>query len=685
MARQKYSKTRRRVLVDMHIGDHEPEFLAKYDPIEIANAVAEAGAEAAMVYFQSHLGLCYWPTETGVRHKACAGHNFASETVNAFKGRGLPVCGYYSIGFNNEEYLRHEDWRIVPASPPTIGILPRQRYGIVCINNPEYRAFVEAQIKEILAHELDAIFFDMVWWNGVCVCSSCQAKYFAETGKPIPTKVDWQDENWQSFQIARETWLSDFTIGLRTLAKSTQSGIEVYHNFALALANWTRGMSFQSVKGHDFLGGDFYGDKAEQLFITRLMSNLTLAKPIEFMTTIAANLTEHDRLRTQFELDSKVFASLMADAAFLGIIAINPDGTIDAEALERLKSSFSKSAKFDFEKSLRPIEEVGIYFSDNSRMNIDEPAKNLADAPSSSIPNYPHFAAASGAARNLARAHIPFGVISKPNIFELERWPAIILANIANYDEAEINAFKHYVRDGGKIYGSRTSLVGLEELFGAASLGSEKGNVIYIKSDSINAAKRPLSHWCKPDGSNGALRIGLGTGRELANLGLPYKYPSEGTAEDKLFATIHSSPYYKEAPSPTIIENQYGNGMAIYCAADIECVASADNDALLLELLEKLLPLRKIELIAHPALWLSAFEDTESNLILRLFNASNDSPPIPIYGSKAKIKLRVGQSVSRITKMSDSKDLPFRSGKNSVDFEIGTIKDFEAFEIEFAS
>ncbi|KAF0183927.1 MAG: hypothetical protein FD163_2121 [Hyphomonadaceae bacterium] len=684
MQRPKYSNTRRRILIDMHIGDWELEFLAKYDPIETAEAVSAIEAEAAMVYFQSHLGLCYWPTKTGVQHAACKGRNFAGETVVALQKLGLPVCGYYSIGFNNEEYLRHQDWRIKPASAPTIGILPRQRYGIVCINNPEYREFVDAQVKEILTHELEAIFFDMVWWNGVCVCQSCQAKYLEETGKPIPNIVDWQDDNWLEFQKAREKWLSDFTIGLRDLAKSVQSKIEVYHNFALALSNWTRGMNFDSVKGHDFLGGDFYGDKSEQLFITRLMSNLSPKKPIEFMTTIAANLTEHNRLRTQSELERKVFASQMADAAFLGIIAIDPDGTIDVEALSRLKSAFIKSKAFEYHAVIEPLETVAIYFSDNSRMNINELPQEIKAAPSSSIPNYPHFMAASGVAKILAREHIPFGVISKSNLDQLEKWPVIILPNIAKFDESEIAAFKKYTHDGGKIYGSRNSLFGNEELFGVVSIGNEAGNVIYLKSNEIGAIKRPLSHWCKQDGTNGALRIETRQAKVKANLGLPYKYPNEGSAENKLFATIHSSPYYHDTTHPSVAQNRFGKGAAIYCVADIECLASPDNDALFVELLNKILPPRLIEINAHPALWLSAFEDKDRNLVLRIFNASNDTPPITIVGGKAKINLEGGQSIAGITRMSDSQDLSLRADGNSVEFEIGAIRDFEAFVIKFA-
>ena len=153
----------RRLLVDTQIPDWDPEFLAKYDPEMAASQVEASGAQAVMVYFQSHLGVCNWSTETGVQHKAFQGNDKLSETLAAMKAHNIPVCAYYSVNFNNWAYLEHPEWRIEPLTKGTMGALPRDRYGLCCMNNRDYRSFVHGQVHELLdAHDVDSMFFDMI-------------------------------------------------------------------------------------------------------------------------------------------------------------------------------------------------------------------------------------------------------------------------------------------------------------------------------------------------------------------------------------------------------------------------------------------------------------------------------------------------------------------------------------------
>ena len=253
---RRYRDARRRLLIDMHIPDWDEAFLARYDPASIALAAERVGAEGVMLYFQNHVGLCFYPTAAGVRHRAAWSRDLAGEALAALRSRGIPVCAYYSVNFNNRAWLDHPKWRLQPAAPTTVGALPRERYGIVCLNNREYRGFVDAQIDEIAAYGTDAFFFDMVWWNGVCLCDACRRRYRNETEASLPRTVDWSDPDWVRFQAHREGWLAELARSLRARVRDRRPGVDVYHNFALALSNWTRGVTFDSLAGHDFLGGD---------------------------------------------------------------------------------------------------------------------------------------------------------------------------------------------------------------------------------------------------------------------------------------------------------------------------------------------------------------------------------------------------------------------------------------------
>src|SRR3546814_15429234 len=59
---------------------------------------------------------------------------------------------------------------------------------------------------------------------------------------------------------------------------------------------------------HDtFVAGDLYGDRTEQLYVTKLSLHLTESRPGEFMTSRCVNLLDH--VRTKREIDMEVATS----------------------------------------------------------------------------------------------------------------------------------------------------------------------------------------------------------------------------------------------------------------------------------------------------------------------------------------------------------------------------------------
>ena len=68
-----YRNVFRRNLVDMHIEDWDARFLSAFDPETYAANLKRAHIGAPMLYLQSHVGHCYWPTKTGHMHAALDG------------------------------------------------------------------------------------------------------------------------------------------------------------------------------------------------------------------------------------------------------------------------------------------------------------------------------------------------------------------------------------------------------------------------------------------------------------------------------------------------------------------------------------------------------------------------------------------------------------------------------------
>ena len=63
-----YTNSYRRHLCDMHIDDWNEEFLSKFSPEDYYKNLKNANIQNAMIYFQSHVGLCNFPTKSGKMH-----------------------------------------------------------------------------------------------------------------------------------------------------------------------------------------------------------------------------------------------------------------------------------------------------------------------------------------------------------------------------------------------------------------------------------------------------------------------------------------------------------------------------------------------------------------------------------------------------------------------------------------
>jgi hypothetical protein len=238
---------------------------------------------------------------------------------------------------------------------------------------------------------------------------------------------------------------------------------------------------------------------------------------------------------------------------------------------------------------------------------------------------YPHLSAIRGFARVLQQAHIPFGIITRKQLAELDRYKVVVLPNVLRMDEEETAAFRKYVRDGGRLYASRyTSLTEtqgvrrddfrLADVFGCHFAADDLGTVTYLRPrpGALSRAVRPqryVSMLFRGDaegGAPGTLRLADRTeGKALATLTLPYS-KDWGTVYEQNWASIHSSPPWTDTATPAVVSNRFGNGVCVYSAADIECKAGEANDRFLLEIIRGLLGGRQsASADAHPCVWMS--------------------------------------------------------------------------------
>ncbi|HHY82101.1 MAG TPA: hypothetical protein GX505_05400, partial [Clostridiales bacterium] len=168
-----YKNSYRRNLIDMHIEDWNEEFLSQFNSVKYVELLKKAKVQSAMIYINSHVGYCYWPTKTGKMHSGFKGENKIGEVIDLCHKEGMDVIVYYSLIYNNWAYENRPEWRMKDVNG-AYSCDNGSRYGLCCPNNKEYREFVFAQIEEFCSiYEFEGVFFDMTFYPLVCYCDSC--------------------------------------------------------------------------------------------------------------------------------------------------------------------------------------------------------------------------------------------------------------------------------------------------------------------------------------------------------------------------------------------------------------------------------------------------------------------------------------------------------------------------------
>jgi hypothetical protein len=589
-----YLKCQRQILVDMHVPDWDPGFLANFDPIRMVDLYQKAGLQAVMHYCNSHMGLCYWPCTVGEMNKVLKGRDIVGETVAELHRRGMASCAYYSCIFNNWAWTHHPEWRLVPAGAVGEGSTG-SRYGTCCFNSEGYNEFMHQQIDEVTKkYEFDAIFFDMVYWPRICVCDNCKRRFRQESGAELPGKVEWTDPLWCKFANSRERWLNE-SFKKITATVRQNAAIPIFNNASPHPITWLWGNNVEELREQDLLGGDFrLIDMFSGFQLFAGVSKSTVVYMNAFTGYIGAGSCV---ISPEDQFVENALYSLAFNSPFMAIDAIESNGNVSAKFYEEdLRKVFDKMKPYEGLLGVggKPIADVGIYFSDASRMALFENGLSLSDEDLNDVlpPTSPHITGWVGANRALRINQVPIVTITKLQLKELSKFRVIILPQVVRMSDEEIEAFKNYVRDGGKLYASgATSLLtmdgtrkgnnfGLAEVFGCSLEGIDYHRVAYVhpQIDQLKEAITPRSvvahgapRHSPPHPTKITTRIRpVADTQVLATLDLPYS-EEPGSREDHKFSSIHASPPWRITNDPVIIRHRYGKGEVVYSSVDLEC------------------------------------------------------------------------------------------------------------------
>lgn len=667
----------RRNLVDMHIEDWNPEFLSRFDPKEYVANLKKAHIQAPMLYLQSHVGHCYWPTKSGHMHAALNGReDLMRQLVDLCHNEGMYVVGYYSLIYNTVEEDRHPEWRIYDSADKLSNHQRGGRYGLCCPNNPEYRAFVKEQIAEIADYfTLDGMFYDMTFWPGICQCEHCRARYLRETGRSeLPDghlpPLNWNDPLWLEFQKLREQWMGDFARIVTEESKRLIPGVTVEHNYANAVASGdSLCCSTELVNDQcDYTGGDLYGDLYNHSFTAKYYYGVTKNPPFEYMTCRCdRSLSVHTISKSEEHLAVEVLLTAAHHGASFIIDAIDPSGTLDSRVYDRVGKVFERQMPYEPYFRGDMVREVGVYYSTSGRFN------------SRRLP-FNNKTCSIALTRTLIEENVPVGIVANPLTGDMGRYQMVFASQIAGISDKNRADLADYVNNGGILYlsGAEDTAL-LKMLFGAEFKGYTDESAVYLAPTSEGQPYFGEFNPSYPFPAEIALPIlDVTDVTVLATMTLPYTKPTE-----RRFASIHSNPPGILTDIPALIVKNVGKGTVIWSAAPIENDSRRSHKKLIFTLLDAFIDrtMLNVRSDAPRQVELVTFRDGGTTLISAVDLLCTDEL---LTVNPFTVEIRCDEP-SRVIRLGgrdrEDTDIPFRYEDGYVKFTVNDLVMFEMYEI----
>ena len=683
-----FAESYSRLLVDNHVSEDNPGLMADFDPTAYVRTIVSTGCDAHMVPAVCINGNCYYPAGVGHMHENLRGRDTFGRTVTLLRESGVAPVAYYNVIWHRRAAVDNPTWRFRDAD----GNSRSGRYWLCCPNNPEYRGFSEAQIREVVSYDVAGLFIDMAFWPGICYCPVCRVRFRKECGAEIPTRIDWDDRTWVCLQRARERWLNDFCALLRQAATEQKPDLSVVFQFSPVMLGWYLGMDSAFSLASDYASGDFYGGKVQQRLGTKVMSAFSTNVPFEFMTSRCVNMVDHTSTKSQEELVCSAATTLTNGGAYLFIDAINPDGTLDAPAHAHLAAvNASLRPLVDQIKAARPVlvSDVGLYFSMESCHEPDLNGTEITDflgrtsiSNMESVTQVRALEEVLGTSVVLGQSHQPYRVV-RNSTTDLSSLRTIIANSASVMSEAEADRLREFVRNGGTLFatgetslhapnGSRRSDFLLADVLGVSFTGRKAGRISYLSSREhgyvVCDYPAPL--------------VRATTASVLARVAEPFTDPDDPDHH----ASIHSNPPGPVGEHVALSVNRWGEGTCVYVYSTLMALRQYAQQQFAAALFRRYLQSDfQVSANAPACVEVTVLRSgVGDRLLVCLTNYQDELPNIPIHDLTAAVRLPGTLAVSRRLDRGEHAEVGIEPGGRGVDVRIPTLETWAVVELELA-
>ncbi|MHB1305489.1 MAG: hypothetical protein ACYC23_00235 [Limisphaerales bacterium] len=476
-------------------GNQAPDYARNFNGAEIVRRCAAANAEYLVLWvrdgdFTFHNSKLL-PKPEGQRDR-----DVLREAVEEGRRLNLPIIAYSQLQYPAHELRQHPEWKARQANGEPINHL-------VCFNTP-YTNAVMALLAEMASYGIAGFHLDMVDQGfgppHGCWCDHCQKLFQAEYGRPLPKGVNWEDEDWDrllQFRYATsdrlEKMLTDY---VRSLDPRATVDFNYHGNPPFS---WEVGQTPVVHAGN----GDFVTGEAGLWAFGALTPSFNAAwyraatpgKPFQIAVQRGVRMYHDQTTRPLQDMRWEMF-TLLAHGAFVTMIDKTAyDGWLDPVAYDRIGALLGEARTKRAQFGHVPVSEVGIYFSARTRdwIGRDKPAT--------------WFQSVQGAHKACVYEHLSFGFLFDGNLSleGLKRFPVVCLPNTGILSEREVDLFRQYVEDGGKLLVTGQS--GQFDRLGKPLAASTLDGLIGAK---VKGRMEGMDNWVRLDGSPAGDPLGWG-------------------------------------------------------------------------------------------------------------------------------------------------------------------------------
>jgi hypothetical protein len=631
-------------------------------------------ASASMVVFNVGGIEAFYDTKLPFQHKSPYlnyDRDLVSEIIKRCHEKGIKFIARFDMSKVNESIAAQKpEWLYVGTDGNIVNYNGEVH---TCLNGGYQQEYVFEILKEaITRYPFDAIFFNMGGYqtsdysqvnHGICQCQNCKKRFRDLTGLKLPERPDMNDPAYRKYREFQTITSNELDQRVRSFIKNLNPNLVFQHRV---------GEILRSESGTGYTSGADWNYHATEN-VKRTLNSFKDQTPNDTYNYLMG--MDYRHTATSPNIGRIYIAEQMLNGAGPGIYLMGKIETqVDRVFLPTLNEMFGFHKKNEkLFTNVQSLARVGLIMGSGREYR--------------------------GIMKLLIEEHIMYDLIQTSAIVsdrlprKLEDFDALILSNFTNMDDNFISLIDNYVKNGGKLLatgfpGIDTDNGGIVNNIGLQSLG--------VISDS-EVFSQPRSTYLKVM-ENDKIQLGQNELKDFDVIMMNSRFlkcKTSGKTKNYLRLvpnTMHGPPekcYFTEkdvTEFPGVIENEYGNGKAVFIpwliGSQYEWKGNNGQRALFKATLNNLLKIQNaLTTDASPLIEISHLGNRNGSFEwVGMINHSGQigdvfREPIPIYNTS--IKLKPIKPVKSIYLMRSQKPLKFKNIDGWIECTVPQIDDYE--------